>query len=73
MDGLPPELLARHPAVDWRGWACLREVLPPRRSGPELRRLHPVVADDLPALLAALEAELARPGPEPVAGGQASI
>jgi uncharacterized protein with HEPN domain len=73
VDGLPPELLARHPAVDWRGWACLREVLPPRRSGPELRRPHPVVADDLPALLAALEAELARPGPEPVAGGQASI
>ena len=73
VDGLPPEVLARHPAVDWRGWAGLREVLPRRRSGPELRRLHPVVADDLPALLAALEAELARPGLEPVAGGQASI
>lgn len=72
VEGLPPEVLARHPAVDWRGWAGLRGVLSRRRSGPELRRLHPVVADDLPALLAALEAELARSGADPARDGQAS-
>jgi len=72
VDGLPPEVFARHPAVDWRGWAGLREVLSRRRPGPELRRLHPVVVDDLPALLAALEAELARLGAESAAGGRTS-
>ena len=59
--GLPSEILTRHPAVDWRGWAGLRDVLPRQRSAPGLRRLHPVIVHDLPALLAALEAELGSP------------
>lgn len=58
VNGLPPDLLARHAAVDWRGWAGLRDVIARREFGPELHRLHPVVLDDLPALLAALGAEL---------------
>lgn len=64
VEGLPPDLLARHPGVDWRGWACLREVVSQRHFGPELRLLRPAVADELPALLAAVEAELAGFGRE---------
>jgi uncharacterized protein with HEPN domain len=56
---LPSEILARHPAVDWRGWAGLRDVLPRQRAAPGFSRLHPVIVHDLPTLLAALEAELA--------------
>lgn len=58
--GLPPELLARHPGVDWRGWAGLRDVVAHRYFGLELPRLRPAVVDELPALLLAVEAELAR-------------
>ena len=59
VEGLPPDLLARHPGVDWRGWAGLRGVVSNRYFGPELHRLSPAIADELPALLAAIEAELA--------------
>ena len=55
---LPPELLARHPGVDWRGWAGLRDMLPHQYFGLELPRLRPAVADELPVLLAAVRAEL---------------
>lgn len=56
---LPPELLARHPEVDWRGWAGLRDVVSHQYFSLELPRLHPTVVDELPALLAAIAAELA--------------
>lgn len=59
---LPPPLLARHPGVDWRGWTGLRDMASQRDFGAELRRLGLAVAEDLPALLAAVEAELARAG-----------
>ena len=68
VDELPPDVLSRHPDVDWRGWAALREVVSHRRFGPELRLLRPAVADELPALLAAVEAELARYGDERAIG-----
>ena len=61
---LPPDLLARHPDVDWRGWASLRDVVSHRHFGPELPRLQPVVADELPALVAAVAAEIAGTGEE---------
>jgi uncharacterized protein with HEPN domain len=57
---LPPDLLARHPSVDWRGWAGLRDVVSQQRFGPELGRLQPAVADELPALLLAVKTELGR-------------
>jgi uncharacterized protein with HEPN domain len=60
--GLPPELTARHPGVDWRGWAGLRDVVAHRYFGLELPRLRPAVVEELPALLAAVVAELARTG-----------
>lgn len=58
---LPPELLARHPGVDWRGWAGLRDVVSHQYFSLELPRLHPTVAVELPALLAAIRTELANP------------
>jgi uncharacterized protein with HEPN domain len=56
---LPPELLARHPNVDWRGWAGLRDVVSHQYFGLELPRLRSTVVDELPALLGAVAAELA--------------
>ncbi len=34
---LPPELLARHPGVDWRGWAGLRDLVPHQYLGSRHR------------------------------------
>ncbi len=56
---LPPELLARHPGVDWRGWAGLRDVVSHQYFNLELPLLRPTVVDELPTLLAAITAELA--------------
>lgn len=57
---LPPDLLARAPAVDWRGWAGLRGLLGHAQLGREMPRLRASLDEDLPLLLAALAAELAR-------------
>lgn len=56
---LPPELLMRHPGVDWRGWAGLRDVVSHQYFNLELQLLRPTVVYELPALLAAVTAELA--------------
>lgn len=56
---LPPEVLARHPGVDWRGWAGLRDMVSHQYFGLVLPRLRPAVVEELPALLAAVQAELA--------------
>lgn len=58
---LPPELVARHPGVDWRGWAGLRDMVSHQYFSLELPRLHPTVVDELPALLAAIRTEIADP------------
>jgi len=70
---LPPDLLARHPAVDWRGWAGLRDVVSQQRFGPELGRLQPAVVDELPALLLAVRAELNRSGDGHVDGEESDL
>ncbi len=57
---LPPDVLARHPGVDWRGWAGLRDVVSHQYFSLELSRLHPTVSDELPVLLAAIRLELGR-------------
>lgn len=57
---LPPDLLARHPGVDWRGWAGLRDVVAHAYFGLEAPRLRPTLTRELPDLLAAVRAELAR-------------
>ena len=56
---LPSELLARHPAVDWRGWAGLRDVVSHQYFSLELSRLRPTITDELPLLLEAVMCELA--------------
>lgn len=66
---LPSDLVARHPSVDWRGWAGLPDVVSHHRFGAELPRLQLAVIDELPALLTAVTAELARSG-EDHANGQ---
>ena len=70
---LPPHLFARHPGVDWRGWAGLRELVSHSHFKAELHRLGPAVADDVPALLAAVEAELARSGENAPQGRSAGL
>ena len=60
---LPPDLLARHPSVDWRGWAGLRDVVSHQYFSLELPRLRPTVMDELPILLVAVVHELAQAGP----------
>jgi uncharacterized protein with HEPN domain len=55
---LPPELLARHADVDWRGWAGLRDIVSHQYFSLELPRLRPAVMDELPALLRAVMDEL---------------
>lgn len=56
---LPPDLLNRHPGVDWRGWAGLRDMVSHQYFGLELPRLRPAVANELPDLLEAVRSELA--------------
>jgi uncharacterized protein with HEPN domain len=57
---LPPEVLAAHRGIDWRGFAGLRDIVAHQYFSVELPRLWPTVAGELPALLAAVDAELAR-------------
>lgn len=64
---LPPDLLARHPGVDWRGWAGLRDVVSHQYFSLELSRLRPTISDELPVLLTAILLELRR-----MEGGQPS-
>ena len=56
---LPQELLERHPYVNWRGWAGLRDVVSHQHFSLELPRLRPTVVDELPHLLTAVASELA--------------
>lgn len=55
---IPPVVRARHPAVDWKGFAGLRDLLAHQYFGIDLSRLLPIIRDEVPALLAAVEAEL---------------
>ena len=57
---LPPEVLAAHRSIDWRGFAGLRDVVAHQYFSVELPRLWPTVSDELPALLAAVDVELGR-------------
>ncbi len=66
MKDLPSDVTARHPNIDWRGFAGLRDVVTHAYFGLDLPRLRPVVVEEIPALHAAVEAELIRlkePGP----------
>lgn len=55
---LPPELLARHAGVDWRGWAGLRDVVSHQYFSLELSRLRPTILEEMPLLLDTVTREL---------------
>jgi len=55
---LPPDLLMRHPEVDWRGWAGLRDVVSHQYFSLELPHLRPTIVDELPVLFTAVTGEL---------------
>ena len=56
---LPSEVLARHPAVDWRGWAGLRDIVSHQYFSLELPCLRPTVVEELLALLVTIAHVLA--------------
>jgi uncharacterized protein with HEPN domain len=60
---LPPEVLASHRTVDWRGFAGLRNIVAHQYFSVELPRLWLTVTTELPGLVAAVDAELARMPP----------
>ena len=59
---LPREVVERHPGIDWRGFARLRDVVAHGYFGLRQELLWPIVRNEVPALLAAIEAELNEPG-----------
>ena len=61
---LPPEICARHPSIDWRGLAGLRDVVVHQYSALDLRRLWPVLSDEFPVLLQAIAEELGEDIPD---------
>jgi uncharacterized protein with HEPN domain len=60
---LPEDVRKRHPEVDWRGFAGLRDLVAHRYFGIDTSRLLPIIRDELPGLLAAVEAEVQRRPP----------
>ena len=59
---MPREVTDRHASVDWRGFAGLRDIVSHGCFGLRQDLLWPIVRDEVPGLLAAVEAELARAG-----------
>ena len=57
---LPAEIMAGHREIDWRGFAGLRDIVAHQYFGIELPLLWPTITDELPLLIAAVEAEIAR-------------
>ena len=55
---LPPEVTERHATVDWRGFAGLRDVVAHGYFGLRQDLLWPIVRDEVPRLLDAVEVEL---------------
>lgn len=55
---LPPEVCARHPQIDWKGIAGLRDIVVRRYFAVDLPRLWPVLVEEFPQLLKAVSAEL---------------
>jgi uncharacterized protein with HEPN domain len=55
---LPREVTNRHPDVDWRGFAGLRDIVAHGYFGLGQDLLWPIVRDGVPRLLASVEAEL---------------
>ncbi len=61
---LPKDLLGRHPAVDWKGFARFRDVLAHQYFRLEPTFLWKAISVSLPPLDAAVAAELHRMAPD---------
>jgi len=55
---LPRDVTERHPDVDWRSFAGLRDVVAHGYFGLRQELLWPIVREEVPRLLAAVDAEL---------------
>lgn len=55
---LPAVIVARHPGIDWKGFAGLRDLVTHQYFGLDTRRLLPIIQNEIPALLIAVEMEL---------------
>lgn len=55
---IPEETRARYPDVDWKGFAGLRDMMAHQYFGIDTRMLLPIIRDEIPALLHAVESEL---------------
>lgn len=58
---LPHEVTDRYRGVDWHGFAGLRDVVSHGYFGLRQEMLWPIVHDEVPRLLEAVEAELKSP------------
>jgi uncharacterized protein with HEPN domain len=66
--GLPSEVCDRHPDIDWRGIAGLRDIVVHTYFAVDLPRLWPVLTEEFPALLKAAKTELGEADPPPPGG-----
>jgi uncharacterized protein with HEPN domain len=55
---IPEEVRQRHPEVDWKGFAGLRDMIAHRYFGIDTDKLLPIIKTEVPGLLAAVEQEL---------------
>ena len=60
---IPEETRARYPEVDWKGFAGLRDMMAHQYFGIDTRMLLPIIRDEIPALLRAVESELQEQDP----------
>ena len=60
MKALPVDVVARHPDVDRKGFAGLRDMVAHQYLGLNTRQLLPIIQNEVPALLVAVETELTR-------------
>jgi uncharacterized protein with HEPN domain len=60
---IPEETRVRYPEVDWKGFAGLRDMMAHQYFGIDTQMLLPIVRDEIPALLRAVESELQEQDP----------
>ncbi len=60
VQAVPPGMVVRHPSVDWRGWAALRDSVAHQYFRLDMVRFYITIFEELPVLLAAVTHELSR-------------
>ncbi len=60
---LPADIVGHHPEIDWKGFAGLRDLITHQYFGLDTKRLLPIIQNEIPALLTAVEGELGRKDP----------